>query len=665
MNTRNSRSGSAVVIAIVFTIVLSIILFSLINLGVTQKRLNLRHERWLEARNAVEALLEYGAGDLRARLSNRVVFADDALLPGNEPLMLPPQNPGGGAIDIFANSNVVRSSLLLAGGRVFGQVVEVIPPNANDPLRGQTVTSRGLRLFARATATRPNGESSTVYGSALLRIRSAGWIDGLGKARGDLEIAPGPLMYCTERVSGMRNLYVQSNTGLNFCGDVIAQGSLFHGRKAGIDNKDGLNYVKFSNESGMLIDMNQNGTWIDSRLANFEARARELWDGRVMTGSMGAEIIDPPGFSPFIPDDPATPANELQNGGHSIIEKATPFASGTPPSLDEKDREAAKLATKACIVITANGNTIKAYKYQSGSGPYVRLDGESIVSADRVEVTLPAGLVTRTTMIDKRRSATAITMYDVDLGVLRTALSTADQSKAIKGFSAAEWNGVIFVETASPTTSGVRMVNAAVLPRVGTIGTFTAGADTALYTKGNFNADGVIPSLGSNNTVTEATAKAVGTPEKGELSAALAGDSITVLSTSWNDSKSNADLSNRTATPTEVSAAFLTGSVPTNDRANARYSGGFENFPRFLENWNGVPFAYRGAMLSFFQSTVDASLWGSNNVYNPPVRVWGFNTRFKTVQPVIVSDFRELSRSGYTEYANEAEFDAALAAAQN
>jgi hypothetical protein len=79
-----------------------------------------------------------------------------------------------------------------------------------------------------------------------------------------------------------------------------------------------------------------------------------------------------------------------------------------------------------------------------------------------------------------------------------------------------------------------------------------------------------------------------------------------------------------------VNAAFLAGIVPT---VSGSYSGGVENFPRFLEDWGGDTFTYNGSMVVMFPSTYAIGQWrgtgSSIGIYNPPVRNWSFDTNFR------------------------------------
>ena len=180
----------------------------------------------------------------------------------------------------------------------------------------------------------------------------------------------------------------------------------------------------------------------------------------------------------------------------------------------------------------------------------------------------------------------------------------------------------------SSTESGVRLVNGSTLPSLG----LTVASPNPLYVQGNYNAPA--QHLGTTNTSLTKPA-------------ALVGDAITVLSTAWNDANSGAGLSTRNAADTTVNAAFLGGLVPSN---GTYYSGGVENFPRFLENWSGRKFAYNGSMVVMYYSKIARAPWGGNDVYNPPNRQWTFDLNFMdaTKLPPGTPEVRALIRGEWT-----------------
>jgi hypothetical protein len=111
--------------------------------------------------------------------------------------------------------------------------------------------------------------------------------------------------------------------------------------------------------------------------------------------------------------------------------------------------------------------------------------------------------------------------------------------------------------------------------------------------------------------------------------AAIVGDAITVLSNAWNDTTATVS---RVASNTTVNAALVTGNVPSN---GTYYSGGGENFIRFLENWNGKSFTYYGSMVQLWQSKQGTGPWtNSSSVYTAPsYNNWFYDKKFEENAP--------------------------------
>lgn len=183
------------------------------------------------------------------------------------------------------------------------------------------------------------------------------------------------------------------------------------------------------------------------------------------------------------------------------------------------------------------------------------------------------------------------------------------------------------------TESGVRLVNGEQLLPKG----LTVATPNPVYIWGDYNAPDLTP--GSTNTANTKPA-------------AVVGDSVTILSDLWkdNDALLGIDL-NRKAQHTTVNAAFLAGIVET---TNSVYSGGVENFPRFLEDWANKKFTYNGSMVVMFPSKYATGNWvdpgEENDIYNPPVRLWSFDRNFYDITklPPATPMIRTLVRSTWT-----------------
>ena len=183
-------------------------------------------------------------------------------------------------------------------------------------------------------------------------------------------------------------------------------------------------------------------------------------------------------------------------------------------------------------------------------------------------------------------------------------------------------------ETPDAVTIHLEDPNGQTLPSLG----LTVTTLNPLYVQGHYNAPAA--DLGTTNTVNTKPAS-------------LVGDAIHVLSTAWNDANAGSDLGSRNANDTTVNAAFLGGIVPS---GGGYYSGGVENFPRFLEDWSGNTFTYNGSMVVMFYSTIATAPWGTSDVYSPPARNWAFDLNFLDASklPPATPSARALVRGQWT-----------------
>jgi hypothetical protein len=179
----------------------------------------------------------------------------------------------------------------------------------------------------------------------------------------------------------------------------------------------------------------------------------------------------------------------------------------------------------------------------------------------------------------------------------------------------------------------VRMVNGAQLPPLG----LTVATGDPLYVLGHYNQPAAT-NIGTANTSTC-------------LPASLVADAVTILSPNWHDVNSLLPLALRGAAPTTVNAAILAGEV---DTTLGHYSGGMENFPRFLESWGAAnPLTYNGSMVKMFPSLYATNVWGQANVYNPPKRNWAYDINFNNPSklPPLTPSLQVVSRSQWAALA--------------
>ncbi len=274
-----------------------------------------------------------------------------------------------------------------------------------------------------------------------------------------------------------------------------------------------------------------------------------------------------------------------------------------PPNNESPNSEMGKqrFCNNADLVILVRDNGVDVRGGGMANGTGANLKWSSISNF----VTL-----TNAAMYDAREQKT-VRLTEID--VSRFVSWNANSQNALKNALQRDINSIYVADlrtNAPGETHGIRLINGASLPPLG----LTVATPNPLYVKGHYNASGV--SVGSHNTTNTKPA-------------ALVADAITVLSGSWNDANSQKTLSYRTAANTTVNAAFLAGIVET---GNGYYSGGVENFPRFLENWSSRTFTYNGSMVVLFRSRHATGPWRGTGttyqIYNPPVRDWSFDTAF-------------------------------------
>jgi hypothetical protein len=182
---------------------------------------------------------------------------------------------------------------------------------------------------------------------------------------------------------------------------------------------------------------------------------------------------------------------------------------------------------------------------------------------------------------------------------------------------------VVYVEFQGTDTNNVardypaiRIRNGSTLPMAPTAtdpGGLTVATNSAIYVQGDFNTVDWKP-------------------------ASFIADVATFLSNSWTDANSTVFPRTAATISTTVNAALLAGNRETpcdayNCGGPQPYSGGLENFPRFLENWTGTAFNYRGSLVCLFPSRMTRLNWGhtlngGRGYYSPPVRNWSFDNNF-------------------------------------
>jgi hypothetical protein len=263
-------------------------------------------------------------------------------------------------------------------------------------------------------------------------------------------------------------------------------------------------------------------------------------------------------------------------------------------------------------------------------------------------------ITTNTTIQDTREGLTNPTKPSVRVATLdisQTLNGTAGLTPTYKANStAAYFNGIIYIYDNSATNGlnadgtvntnavkrGIRIKGGSKIPSTGNYNSMglTIVSNNPVYVQGDFNTGGTGPAVPSNVDGSYSNPANPPNPQvSGYTRAAcsILGDAVTITSSGWAGASGALDASANTT----VNAAIVSGIVPTSPvGGDGAYSGGAENFPRFLEDWSGKMFTYYGSMVELFKSQQSVGKWSNNiTVYSPPNRQWFFDNNFKIKPP--------------------------------
>ncbi|HAV11946.1 MAG TPA: hypothetical protein DCX06_00410 [Opitutae bacterium] len=708
--------GSAFAIAILFAAVLGVIAASLLRYGATEMRLNKSHFLHQEASNAAESIIEYGFAELRTRWVRQTSFTANELI--SNPLKIPST-----VVDFYKDTSIRYADFELVGGNVpDGEWVYIdpdVPSNQSDPQRGKNVFMRNVNVYGKAVVDHKAFGLKTVYCSQVLSVRDAPLFTHAIFYNMDLEFHPGPKMDMLGPVHANGDIYVQAVDRLRFYSTLMSNGDIFHGFKStGTHTQFGEVLVK--NSDGDWIDFYDGGSptddasYVDSRIGDdWRETATERWDGNV--GSKDHEVpkLNTIGMEDYVPDDPSTVVNEKENHAYAMIE---PQVSPSHPNYKGDTIREEQMSYQAGLIIEvarvydpdAQGGydyELSAYNYNRESqldpmsAPKTNNNGtlkKSSLSLDKVEATKGKPLVTSAKYAEDetgvpvsgfydRRQDQTMDVIELDLSVLADIINNGEANGGnndpwngqyhLNPGNAIDWNGLVYVEMpfhssgtsradkVMPAYSNVvlRVVNGSEVPNpdfakgAGYDEGFTLATNGQLYLKGDINADGD-PNTGSASSTDDGE-----TYSSDEASVAFYADSITILSDAFDDAKSKRSPSSRDAEFTEVSAALVTGLVPT-DPGGTNQSGGAHNLPRFLEDWGGVEFRYRGSLVALYESEAGTSAMtnGHSAWYSPPKRNWGYSDLFRNgIYPPATPIVRDYKRTDF-RYLTQTEYNTAL-----
>ena len=313
------------------------------------------------------------------------------------------------------------------------------------------------------------------------------------------------------------------------------------------------------------------------------------------------------------------------------------------------------------IDYTTSSTTLDPYRFQTQAGVVITIDASNAVKiyngagtditnattgTDKtMRVAIQSAITTNQTITDNREGATtgnaSVRLATLDVGVISTAINASKFGNT--------FNGVIYItDTSAGSTGltnkrGIRLKNGGSLPNGshGAAGLTIASANP-VYVQGDYNTGTVGATQPPSNSGDPTQPTVAGYTRQ---PAAIIADAVNILSNTWIDANSG---SVPAASNTTINAGIISGIVPS---GSGYYSGGVENFPRFLEDWSGgTTFTYYGSMLELYNSQQAIGHWGAANVYSPPNRAWYFDTNFLSKPPPgVLASYDYIRSRWYTE----------------
>jgi hypothetical protein len=286
---------------------------------------------------------------------------------------------------------------------------------------------------------------------------------------------------------------------------------------------------------------------------------------------------------------------------------------------------------QASVIIRINADNSVSIGYPDPANNYAF----TAVTSSNWRYTMFNPAVSTNQTIQDNREGAQIRLATLDLNAILTSPTGTPAYKS----SNFNTTPIVYIYDASATSSarrGIRLKNGSRIPANG----LTVASNNPVYIQGDFNTGGTGSAVPSNNPAnfnSNGTYVDPANPPSPEATGynrapcSILADAVNILSNSWNDANAGTVPA---ASPTTVNTAIVSGIVPTaQPGGDGSYSGGAENFPRFLENWSNKTLTYYGSMIELYKSAQSIGEWGKANVYSPPAREWFFDSNFKFNPP--------------------------------
>lgn len=321
-------------------------------------------------------------------------------------------------------------------------------------------------------------------------------------------------------------------------------------------------------------------------------------------------------------------AGTLQTGEHGVQPLATPSIGSImsyAPSA-EGDYMPGPTAGSYVEVEPGTGTHAKGFFYKNAD---LAIIGNQVFNKAGANITslMPSGFITSQNLWDQRQGRT-LTCTKINIGKLGDMDGSAATKDPCPYYPA---NGLLYVartDTTSSQPNGVVLTNAAEIniPDKWNSSNYSGGSTPIYSGSPPAGAFAFGPSQLQGLTVVSPCPVYVhgNYNTKSKKPAAVITDAINLLSSAWDFSKTSGQI--KTAANTTYNLAMITGNTNTTP---GHYNGGFENLPRFHENWSGKSCTITGSFVNTWLSQYATAPWVYGGAwYSAPNRVWSYDTTF-------------------------------------
>jgi hypothetical protein len=358
------------------------------------------------------------------------------------------------------------------------------------------------------------------------------------------------------------------------------------------------------------------------------------------------------------PNDTIAPPNYLANLPPARDQALQPFGMDSTSIFNTSDANPNNDSYRELIEVpTAASDPLAASRYWDQAGVAIQVDASNNITigtpntngtitslgppasgpdlrtiAQKNLYNMFNGAISTNVTISDNREQAQVRLATLDISQILVAGQNPPAYKT-------NFNGIVYIYDASYTSGtrrGIRIKNGSKIPSSG----LSVVSNNPVYIQGDFNTGGTgsaVPSNDPANHNADGTYVDPANPPASQVAGytrapcSILADAVNLLSNSWNDANAGTVPA---ASHTTFNTAIISGIVPTSPvGGDGAYSGGAENFPRFLENWTNQTLSYYGSMVELYKSQQSTGEWGKANVYVPPTREWYFDSNFKVKPP--------------------------------